>query len=149
MSQTLTPSLNSGSIAAAAYFISLIRPIELPTFQIKPHIFLTFPSHISKAPLIALLISLSDNSNLSEQEISFLFFLSNSYLHFNWKVLVAQACSILCNPMDCSLPGSSVHGILQASILEWVDFPFSRVSLQPRDPTQGLSPELADRFFTT
>ena len=83
MSQTLTLSLNSGSIIAAAYLISLlIRPIELPTFQTKPHIYLTFPSHISKAPLIALLISLSVNSNLSEQEISFLFFLSNSHLQF-------------------------------------------------------------------
>ena len=33
---------------------------------------------------------------------------------------VAQLCPTLCNPMDCSLPGSSVHGILQARILEWV-----------------------------
>ena len=41
-------------------------------------------------------------------------------------VLVAQLCLILCNPMDCSLPGSSVHCILQARILEWVAIPFSR-----------------------
>ena len=40
---------------------------------------------------------------------------------------------ILCKPMDCSLPGSSVHGILQARILEWVAIPSSRVSSQPRD----------------
>ena len=40
--------------------------------------------------------------------------------------LVAQSCLILCNPMDCSPPGFSVHGILQARILEWVPFPFSR-----------------------
>ena len=38
--------------------------------------------------------------------------------------------------IDCSLPGSSVHGILQARILEWVTFPFSRGSSQPRDQTQ-------------
>ena len=37
-----------------------------------------------------------------------------------------QSCPILCNPMDCSPPGSSVHGILQARILEWVAMPFSR-----------------------
>ena len=37
----------------------------------------------------------------------------------------------LCNPMDCSLPGSSVHGIFQASILEWIAFPFSRASSWP------------------
>ena len=52
-----------------------------------------------------------------------------------------QSCLTLCNPMDCSLPGSSVHGILQARILEWVAFPFSRGSSQynpgikPRSPT--------------
>ena len=40
------------------------------------------------------------------------------------KTLVTQSCSILCDPMDCSLPGSSVHGILQARILEWVAISF-------------------------
>ena len=49
------------------------------------------------------------------------------------KVLVAQSCRTLCDPMDCSPPGSSVHGILQARILEWADIPISRVSSQPRD----------------
>ena len=47
-------------------------------------------------------------------------------------MLVAQLYPTLCNPMDCSLPGSSVHGILQA-ILEWVAIPFSGGSSQPRD----------------
>ena len=42
----------------------------------------------------------------------------------------------LCDPMDCSLPGCSVHGILQARILEWVAVLFSRGSLQPTDGTQ-------------
>ena len=41
---------------------------------------------------------------------------------------VTQSCLTLCNPMDCSPPGSSVHGILQARILEWVALPFSRES---------------------
>ena len=41
-------------------------------------------------------------------------------------VLVAQSCPTLCDPTDCSLPGSSVYGILQARILEWVAIPFSR-----------------------
>ena len=41
---------------------------------------------------------------------------------------VAQFCLTLCNPMDCSLPGSSVHGILQARILEWVAISYSRGS---------------------
>ena len=43
-----------------------------------------------------------------------------------WKVLFAQLCLTLCNPMDCSPPGFSVHGILQPRILEWVAIPFSR-----------------------
>ena len=46
---------------------------------------------------------------------------------------VAQLCLTLCHPVGCSLPGSSVHGILQARILEWVAFSFSRGSSQPRD----------------
>ena len=46
---------------------------------------------------------------------------------------VAQSCWTLWDPMDCSLPGSSVHGILQARILEWVAISFSRRSSQPRD----------------
>ena len=49
---------------------------------------------------------------------------------------VAQSCLTLCNPMDCSPPGSSLHGILQARLLEWVAISFSRVSSQPRDRTQ-------------
>ena len=51
------------------------------------------------------------------------------------KMLVAQSGLTACDPMDCSLPGSSVHGILQARILEWVAIPFSRVSSWPRDRT--------------
>ena len=51
------------------------------------------------------------------------------------SVKVAQSCLTLCDPMDCSLPGSSVHGIFQARILEWVAVPSSRGSSQPRDRT--------------
>ena len=47
-------------------------------------------------------------------------------LKWEGKVLVAQLCLTLCNPMGCSPLGSSVHGILQARILEWVAIPFSR-----------------------
>ena len=58
----------------------------------------------------------------------------NDFLHFESEVqvLVAQSCPILCDPIDCSLPGSSVHGILQARILEWVPIPFSRGSSRHR-----------------
>ena len=49
---------------------------------------------------------------------------------------VAQSCLTLCDPVDCSPPGSTVHGILQARILEWVAISFSRGSSRPRDRTQ-------------
>ena len=49
---------------------------------------------------------------------------------------VAQSCPTLCYPMDCSLPGSSVHGIFQARVLEWVAIAFSRGSSSPRDWTR-------------
>ena len=48
-------------------------------------------------------------------------------------VLVAQSCPTLCDPMDHSPPGSPVHGILQARILEWVAISFSRGSSEPRE----------------
>ena len=54
-------------------------------------------------------------------------------------VLVAQLCLTLCNSMDCSLPGSAVHGIFQARILEWVAMPFSWGSSRPRELNPGLS----------
>ena len=54
-------------------------------------------------------------------------------------VLVTQWCLTLCDPMDCSPPGSSVHGILQARVLEWVAISFSRGSSRPRDWTLGGS----------
>ena len=50
--------------------------------------------------------------------------------------LVAKSCPTLCDSMDCSPPGSSLHGILQARILEWVAIPFSRGSSWPRDWTR-------------
>ena len=61
-------------------------------------------------------------------------------------VLVAQSCPTLCNPMDCSPPGSSVNGILQARILEWVSISYSRASFQLRDRTWVSC--IAGRFFT-
>ena len=61
-------------------------------------------------------------------------------------VLVAQLCPTLCNPTNCTPPGSSVYGILQARILEWVAIPFSRGSSQPRDRT--LVSRITGRFFT-
>ena len=61
-------------------------------------------------------------------------------------MLVTQSCPTLCDLTDYSPPGSSVHGILQARILEWVAIPFSRVSSPPRDQTQVSC--IAGMFFT-
>ena len=49
------------------------------------------------------------------------------------RAKLLQSCPTLCDPMDCRPPGSSVHGILQARILEWVATPSSKGSSQPRD----------------
>ena len=50
-------------------------------------------------------------------------------------LFVTQLCLTLCDPMDCSPPGSSVHGIFQATILKWVAISSSRGSSRPRDQT--------------
>ena len=59
---------------------------------------------------------------------------------------VAQSCPTLCDPVGCSLPGSSVHGIFQAIVLELIAISFSRASSQPRDQTQVS--HTVDRRFT-
>ena len=62
----------------------------------------------------------------------------------------AQLCPTLCDPMDCNPPGSSVHGILRARILEWVAISFSRDLPDPGIKSMSLlSPALVGRFFTT
>ena len=61
-------------------------------------------------------------------------------------MLVAQSCPSLCNSTDCSPPGFSVHGILQARIMGWIAIPFSRGSSWPRGQT--LVSCIAGRFFT-
>ena len=64
-----------------------------------------------------------------------------------WCCLGTKLCLPLCNPIDCSLPGSSVHGLSQARTLEWVAISSSRASSQPRDGTRISC--LANGFFTT
>ena len=70
------------------------------------------------------------------------FFIMSMY----WVSEVAQSCPTLGDPMNCSLPGSSVHGILQAIVLEWIAIPFSRGSSRPRDRTWVFP--TVDRRFT-
>ena len=70
------------------------------------------------------------------QRQSFLKFVSNMFSESESEV--AQLCPTLCDPMDCSPPGSSVHGIFQARVLEWVAISFSRGIFL----TQGSNPGL-------
>ena len=81
-------------------------------------------------------------SHCSRKELSF-----SMLSEVKVKALVAQSCLTFCDPMDYSLPDSSVQGILQARILEWAAFPFSRGSSQPRDRTQVS--RIVGGFFTS
>ena len=68
------------------------------------------------------------------------------YTQSEWVSEVTQSYPTLCDPMDCSLPGSSVHEIFQAWVLEWVAISSSRGSSQPRDRTQAS--HIVGRCFT-
>ena len=75
------------------------------------------------------------------------YFVSKSFPGLFCCCLITQLCPPLCNPMDCSPPGSSVHGISQARLeMEWVAISFSRGSSQPKDQTCVSCTE--GRFFT-
>ena len=70
------------------------------------------------------------------------------YIYIYVCMLSLFSCvQLFCDAMDCSPPGSSVHGILQARILEWVAMPSSRGSSRPRDPTHISC--IPGRFLTT
>ena len=92
----------------------------------------------------------------SESECNLNFQIQNQVLLIYWASYLLhakslQSCLTLCSPMDRSLPGSSLHGILQARMLEWVTMTSSKGSSQPRDQTQVcyVPPSLAGGFFTT
>ena len=73
--------------------------------------------------------------------------LINKNEKYSFKKLVYENCSVMSNSLGShGLPGSSVHGTLQARTLEWVDVPFSRGSSQSRDQTQVS--HIAGGFFT-
>ena len=106
-------------------------------------------------PVVSLEMNKEEAATVSSGDFSFFFFCSfylsfiimnNSEDLYTYMCSVAQLCLTLCGPMDCSLPGSSAHGIFQARILEWVAVSFSRGSSQTRDQTQVSC--IAGRFFT-
>ena len=81
--------------------------------------------------------------------ILYIYIYTHIYIYIHACMLLLQSCLTLCNTMDCNLPGSSVYGILQARILEWVAMPSSKVSFQLRDWTQVSCVFcIAEGFFT-
>ena len=79
------------------------------------------------------------------KEINPRYSLEGLMLKLRWSE-VTESCPTLCDPMDCSPPGSSIRGIFQARILEWVAISFSRRSSQPRNQTRVSC--ISGRFFT-
>ena len=100
--------------------------------------------------------NMSFTENLSVSTLQYNYFpklILLSTLQYNYAVLCAkllQSCPTPCNPMDYSPPGSSVHGILQARILEWVAMPSPGDLPNPEiKPMSLMSPAFPSRFFTT
>ena len=109
-------------------------------FGVQPSLWSS--SHTSTWPLEKT-IALTTQTFVSKV-ISLLF---NMLSRFVIACLHAQSCQTLCGPLNCSQPGSSVHGIFQARLLEWVAISYSRKFSWSRDQTHE-SPALVGRFFT-
>ena len=120
MSQYLIVNLFVGVNVHNIYFLLVLFPLR--TLVNRPCLPLAFQLYCRSLPL--------DHQNL---------------FHCGGD-LVTKSCPTLCDPMDYSLPGSSIHGILQARILEWVAISFSRGYSQPRNWTRVSC--IAGRFFT-
>ena len=99
----------------------------------------------SKHLLISCLQSLSTVISGSKKRKSVFVSIFSLLFAVKWSKVV-QSCPTFCNPMDCSLPGSSVPGIFQAIVLEWIAISFSNESSQPRDRTWVS--HIVDRRFT-
>ena len=117
-----------GETEALSYKMASLRALDLSQWQPQKQNwkFLFFPLNTTDK-----LIPNIHNSGISNYTI---------------KSEVAQLCPTLCHPMDCSLPHSSVHGILQTRLLEWVAISFSSGSSWPRDQTWVS--HIAGRHFT-
>ena len=112
--------------------------------------------HDSARHVLTATLTISFSLEIPSDLISIASLSTSTYLILSWikergpgrsEVKVTQSCLTLCNAMDYSLPGSSIHGIPQARIWEWVAIPFSRGSAQPKDRTQVS--RIAGGFFFT
>ena len=102
------------------------------------------PIHSQGKPFtITIIQAYAPTSNAEEAEVEWFYEYLQDLLESESEV--AQSCPTLCDPMDCSLPGSSIHGIFQARVLEWVATSFSRESSQLRD--RILVSRIAGRCF--
>ena len=141
----------SAPLTSITFFLSCSLSHRQMPSTLGPLGFMTSLTLASSVPS-----TLLETRILPDLEYNFMIskFLSDDYLHrlLN-ECLCAKllhSCLTLCDSMDCSPPGFSVHMILQARILEWVAISFSRGSSPPRDWTQvSVSPILAGEFFTT
>ena len=117
--------------------------------QVQPLLLLVAARFCSKG-----LVLIAEKNLLAESDLQCIRIPTFPQSQTNCKYMCAKSLQshlTLCNPMDCSLPGSRVHGTSQARILEWVALPSSRgIFPDPViEPTSIMSPALAGRFFTT
>ena len=106
--------------------------------RISPLSWISFPIYVTTESWVGILVLHS--------RFSLVIYFIHNINCVEVKVLVIQPCLTLWDPRDCSPPGSSVHVILQARILEWVAISFSRLSSRPSD--WSWVSHIAGRFFT-
>ena len=119
-------------------------PSNQPTNQLVNQLIRCFPNVILLYSSCSNLLELDSSVKLM---VYLCLILNNNICEALWdfEVIAAQLYLTLCDPMDCRLPDTSVHGISQARILEWVAIPFCRGSSWPRDRTWVSC--IAGRFF--
>ena len=125
---TWKPSGLGSSKGAATWSVDSCKPLSLFQLLSSQRLGEQFPWNVWELqnPSYKVLICLSEKESVS---------VACNQCALMWEVSVTQLCSTLSDPTDYSPPGSSVHGILQARILEWVAMPFCRGSSEPRDQT--------------
>ena len=129
------PPLSHIQLLVTPWTVALQAPLSLEFSRQEYWSGLPFPSpgdlpEPRIKPAFLMFTSLQEDSSPTEPS-------GKPFAKFQFS-LVAQSCLTLCNPTDCSLPGSSVHGVFQARILEWVAVSHSRGSSLPRDGTLCL-----------
>ena len=140
MVQLSHPYMTTGKIMSVKSF-SWVWLFVTP-WTVQPARFLcprNFPGRNTREGCHFLLQGIFPTQGSNQSLLHLLHWQADSLSLHHYEILeseVIQSCPTLRHPMDCSLPGSSVRGIFQARVLEWVSISFSRGSSQPRDWTQ-------------